>query len=129
MDPNVEKILEAAASGLMTYGAVYMMLGNYGSIPIAGMEFSPAAGMGLTVMGADLAASYIGDELAKMNTLDQYDDTIRGAIKPALVGACSVGAAKLLIGSYKDNSAIFKVAGLGASSSVFGAYLLDMVPK
>jgi len=47
MDPKVEKKNVAGASGLMTYGAVYMMLGNCGSIPVAGMEFSPPAGMAL----------------------------------------------------------------------------------
>ena len=129
MDPNVEKIIEAAASGAFTYGAVYLMLGNFGSIPIAGMQFSPAAGMAVTVFGADLAAAYIGDELAKMNTMDEFDDTIRGAVKPALVGACSVAAGRLLIGNYNDTSAMAKVAALGAGSSIGGAYLADMVPK
>ena len=129
MDPNLEKILEAAASGAVCYGAVYMIMGNYGTIPIAGMEFSPAAGMAVTVVGADLAASYLGDELAKMNTMDEFDDTIKGAVKPVLVGACSVAAGRLLIGNYNDASAMATVAALGAGSSVGGAYLADMVPK
>jgi len=129
MDSNVEKLIEAAASGAVTYGAVYLILGNYGSIPIAGMEFSPAAGMAVTVFGADLAASYIGDELAKLNTLDQFDDTIKGAVKPAIVGACSIAAGRLLIGNYTDTSAMAKVAALGACSSIGGAYQSDMVPK
>ena len=129
MDPNVEKIIEAAASGVVAYGAVYMIMGNFGTIPIAGMEFSPAAGMAVTVAGADLAASYIGDELAKMNSVDELDDTIRGAVKPVLVGACSVAAGRLLIGNYNDASAMAKVAALGAGSSVLGSYVSDMVPK
>jgi hypothetical protein len=129
MDPNVEKILEAAASGAVCYGAVYMILGNFGTIPIAGMEFSPAAGMAVTVAGADLAANYLADELAKMNTMDEFDDTIKGAVKPALVGACSVAAGRLLIGNYSDASAMAKVAGLGAGSSIGGSYIADMVPK
>ena len=129
MDPNVEKIVEAAASGAITYGVIYAMLGNYGGVRVAGMEFSPAMGMASTVFVSDLAASYIGDELAKLNTMDELDDAIKGTIKPVLVGGCSVVAAKMLIGDYKDNSAIFKVAGLGAGSSVLGAALLEMVPK
>ena len=129
MDPNVKTIIEAAASGAVCYGAVYMIMGNYGTIPIAGIEFSPAAGMALTVMGSDLAASYIGDELAKLNKMDEFDGTIRRAVKPALVGACSVAAGRLLIGSYNDTAAMAKVAGLGAGSAIGGAYLTDMVPK
>ena len=129
MDPNLEKIVEAAASGAVAYGAIYFIMGNYGTIPIAGMEFSPAAGMAVTVAGADLAASYIGDELAKMNSMDEFDDTIRGAVKPVLVGACSVAAGRLLIGNYNDASAMATVAALGAGSSVGGAYLADMLPK
>ena len=130
MDPNVEKIIEAAASGAVTFGAVYLIMGNYGTIPLAGgVEVSPAMGMAVTVFGADLAASYLGDELAKMNTMDEFDDTIRGAVKPALVAACSVAAGRLLIGNYNDTSAMAKVAALGAGSSIGGAYLADMVPK
>ena len=129
MDPNLEKIVEAAASGAVAYGAIYFIMGNYGTIPIAGMEFSPAAGMAVTVAGADLAASYLGDELAKMNSVDELDDTIKGAVKPVLVGACSVAAGRLLIGNYNDASAMATVAALGAGSSVLGSYVSDMVPK
>ena len=129
MDPNVEKIIEAAASGAITYGVIYAMLGNYGGVRVAGMEFSPAMGMASTVFVSDLAASYIGDELAKMNTVDELDDAIKNSIKPVLVRGCSVVAAKLMIGDYKDNSAILKVAGLGAGSSVVSAIVLDKVQK
>ena len=129
MDPNVEKIVEAAASGAMAYGAIYMLLGNYGGVRVAGMEFSPAMGMATTVFVSDLAASYIGDELAKLNTVDELDDAIKNSIKPVLVGGCSVVAAKMMIGDYKDNSAILKVAGLGAGSSVVSAIVLDKVQK
>jgi len=124
-----DKFVEAAASGVVAYGAVYMIMGNFGTIPIAGMEFSPAAGMAVTVAGADLAANYLADELARMNTMDELDDTIKGAVKPALVGACSVAAGRLLIGNYSDASAMAKVAALGAGSSIGGSYLADMAPK
>ena len=129
MDPNVEKIVEAAASGAMTYGAVYMLLGNVGGVRVAGMDLSPPAAMASTVFVSDLAASYIGDELAKLNTVDELDDAIKNSIKPVLVGGCSVVAGKYLIGDYRDNSAILKVAALGAGSSVVSAIVLDKVQK
>ena len=98
MDPNVEKIVEAAASGAMAYGAIYMLLGNVGGVRVAGIELSPPAAMASTVFVSDLAASYIGDELAKLNTVDELDDAIKNSIKPVLVGGCSVVAGKYLIG-------------------------------
>ena len=127
---DTDKLLEAASSGLVTYGAVYLILGNYGTVALpGGMEVSPAAGMALTVASADLAASYISDEVEKMNSADQFDESIRGAIKPAMTGLASVAAGRLLIGQYADTSAMAKVAGLGAGSSVGGKYIADMVPK
>jgi hypothetical protein len=80
MDPNVEKNIEAAVSGAVTYGAIRMLLGNYGGVSVGGMEFSPAMGMAVTVFGSDLAAAYIGDELAKLNTMDELDDAIKGSV-------------------------------------------------
>ena len=127
---DTDKLLEAASSGLVTYGAVYLILGNYGTVVLpGGMEVSPAAGMALTVASADLAASYIADEVEKMNSADQFDESIRGALKPAISGTCAVAAGRLLIGQYNDTAAMAKVAGLGAGSSVAGKYISDMVPK
>ena len=127
---DTDKLVEALASGAVNYGAVYLILGNYGTVALpGGMEVSPAAGMALTVASADLAASYIADEVEKMNSADQFDESIRGAIKPAMTGLASVAAGRLLIGQYADTAAMAKVAGLGAGSSVGGKYIADMVPK
>jgi hypothetical protein len=130
MDSNTEKYLvQPVLSGAAAFAFTYVVFGNQGSIPVAGMEMSPAMAFGLIAAGSDAVGTLVSDEIEKANGEEAFDETIKLMVKPALSGAAMVTASRVLIGPYADNAAIGKVAALGAASSVSGEYGKQMIPK
>jgi hypothetical protein len=125
-----KKFADAALAGAVGYLATSLVFGNQGVMEVAGFGLSPAAGMGAVIAGSQLAGSFIADEAVKSNTADEYDESVKMVLEPAIVGACTVAGGRLLIGNYESVSGMAQIAGLGAASSASGKYASDIVvPK
>jgi anti-sigma factor RsiW len=110
--------------------ATSLVFGNKGVLEVAGIGLSPAAGMASVIAGSQLAGSFIADEAAKSNTADEYDESVKMVLEPAIVGACTVAAGRVFIGNYETVSGMGQILALGAASSAGGKYVSDVVvPK
>jgi hypothetical protein len=123
-------LVQPLATGLVAGAATYAIFGaSQSNLSVFGFSMPPPVALGVVAAGSDIIGTVVAKEAMKANDADQWDESIKMAMKPAITGAAMVGASRMLIGEMASNSAILQVAGLGAASSVGGSYLVSAFPK
>jgi hypothetical protein len=123
-------LVQPLATGLVAGAATYAIFGaSQSNLSVFGFSMPPPVALGVVAAGSDIIGTVVAKEAMKANDADQWDESIKMAMKPAITGAFMVGASRVLIGEMASNSAMLQVAGLGAASSVGGSYLVSAFPK
>jgi hypothetical protein len=131
MNNDLSKFLvQPVATAVVAGAATYLIYGpSPNNLEVGGFSVPPAVALALVAAGSDIIGTIAADEAMKANEADQWDESIKMAIKPTFTAASMVAASRVLIGPFNGTSAMGQVAALGAGSSVGGSYLVSAFPK